>query len=204
MRAVFLDVHKGFSVALSDFDRNLIKRCLARTPRAWEDFVDRFLGLVIHVINHSAQSRSIRLPDQDREDLTAEVFLAIVDDEFGILRRFRGDSSLATYLTVIARRVVVRELLKRKSVVSLQDVAETAASHSDEPSAEERISSRDEVERLLRTLHGPEADVVRMYHLEGKSYQEISLRIGMPENSIGPTLSRARAKLRDTGTNRNN
>jgi RNA polymerase sigma-70 factor (ECF subfamily) len=189
-------------VALSDFDRNLIKRCLARAPRAWEDFVDRFLGLVVHVVNHSAQSRSIRLPDQDREDLAAEVFLAIVDDEFGILRRFRGDSSLATYLTVIARRVVVRELLKRKSVVSLQDIAEADVSHSDEHSAEERISSRDEVERLLRTLHGPEADVVRMYHLEGKTYQEISSRIGMPENSIGPTLSRARAKLRDTGADR--
>jgi RNA polymerase sigma-70 factor (ECF subfamily) len=190
---------EGFSVALSDFDRNLIKRCLGRTPRAWEDFVDRFLGLVVHVVNHSAQSRSIRLSDQDREDLTAEVFLAIVDEDFGVLRRFRGDSSLATYLTVLARRVVVRELLKRKSVASLQDVDEQSA---EDGSGEERINSRDEVERLLRTLHGPEADVVRMYHLEGKSYQEISSRIGMPENSIGPTLSRARAKLRETGSNR--
>ena len=182
-------------MALSDFDRNLIKRCLGRTPRAWEDFVDRFLGLVVHVVNHSAQSRSIRLSDQDREDLTADVFLAIVDEDFGVLRRFRGESSLATYLTVLARRVVVRELLKRKSVASLQDVEE----QSEDGSAEERINSRDEVERLLRTLHGPEAEVVRMYHLEGKSYQEISSRIGMPENSIGPTLSRARAKLRDIG-----
>ena len=52
---------------------------------------------------------------------------------------------------------------------------------------------------MLRTLHGPEADVVRMYHLEGKSYREISSSVGMPENSIGPTLSRARAKLRQAG-----
>lgn len=186
-------------MALSDFDRNLIKRCLSRTPRAWEDFVDRFLGLVIHVVNHSAQSRSIRLPDQDREDLVAEVFLAIVEGDFAVLHRFRGNSSLATYLTVIARRVVVRELLKRKSVVSLQDVPEVAAA-AESGFAEERINSRDEVERLLRVLHGPEADVVRMYHLEGKTYQEISSRIGMPENSIGPTLSRARAKLREAAS----
>ena len=195
------DLQTGFSVALSDYDRNLIKRCLARAPRAWEDFVDRFLGLVLHVVNHSAQSRSIRLSDQDREDLAAELFLAIVEEDFGVLRRFRGDSSLATYLTVIARRVVVRELLKRKSVVNLHDM-DGHVGAADEGSSEERINSRDEVERLLRTLHGPEADVVRMYHLEGKSYQEISSRIGMPENSIGPTLSRARAKLRDTGSSR--
>jgi RNA polymerase sigma-70 factor (ECF subfamily) len=37
-----------------------------------------------------------------------------------------------------------------------------------------------------------------MYHLEGKSYREISSVIGMPENSIGPMLSRARAKMRRT------
>lgn len=189
-------------MALSDFDRNLIKRCLTRAPRAWEDFVDRFLGLVLHVVNHSAQSRSISLRDEDREDLAAEVFLAIVEDDLGILRRFRGESSLATYLTVISRRVVVRELLKRKSALSLNDVPETPGHSADGSAAEERINSRDEVERLLRTLHGPEADVVRMYHLEGKTYQEISTRIGMPENSIGPTLSRARAKLREASTHR--
>jgi RNA polymerase sigma-70 factor (ECF subfamily) len=38
--------------------------------------------------------------------------------------------------------------------------------------------------------------VVRLFHLEGKSYQEISTAVGMPENSIGPILSRARDKLR--------
>jgi RNA polymerase sigma-70 factor (ECF subfamily) len=50
----------------------------------------------------------------------------------------------------------------------------------------------------MDNLTGPEAEVVRLYHLEGKSYREISSAIGIPENSIGPTLSRARAKLRQT------
>lgn len=184
-------------VALSEIDRSLLQRCLARKPRAWEDFVDRFLGLVVHVIGHTAQSRSIRLSSQDSEDLAAEVFLAIISNDFAILRRFRGESSLATYLTVIARRVVVRELLKRKTTTSLGDAAErVAAGANNSATDEERINDRDEVERLLESLHGNEAEVVRMYHLEGKTYQEISSTVGMPENSIGPTLSRARAKMR--------
>jgi RNA polymerase sigma-70 factor (ECF subfamily) len=161
--------------------------------------VDRFLGLVVHVVGHSAQSRSIQLTQQDREDLVAEVFLALVQDDLAILRRFRGESSLATYLTVIARRIIVHHLLKRRSTshATATDREQPRAAHS--PPPEERISNRDEVERLLRTLHGPEADVIRMYHLEGKSYQEISSSVGMPENSIGPTLSRARAKMRSAG-----
>ena len=63
----------------------------------------------------------------------------------------------------------------------------------------QRLSDRDEVARLLEELEGTEAQVVRMYHLEGKSYQEISSLVGMPENSIGPTLSRAREKMRRAG-----
>ncbi len=181
-------------MALSEIDRSLLDRCLSRKPRAWEDFVDRFMGLVVHVINHTAQCRSINLSAADREDLAAEVFLAIVDNDMAVLRHFHGRSSLATYLTVIARRVVVRKLVEGHSAVPLGDMVAQAESEEDEP--EQRIGDREEVGRLLGQLQGSEATVVRMYHLEGKSYQEISRSVGMPENSVGPVLSRARAKLR--------
>lgn len=181
-------------MALSEIDRTLLERCLAKKPRAWEDFVDRFMGLVMHVINHTAQSRSILLSSSDREDLAAEVMLTLVTDDFAVLRRFRGKSSLATYLTVIARRVVVRKLLESRSATPLGAVAETAL--APESKAVERIADRDEVERLLEQLDGSEAQVVRMFHLEGKSYQEISSTIGVPSNSVGPMLSRLRSRLR--------
>jgi RNA polymerase sigma-70 factor, ECF subfamily len=181
-------------VALSDIDRNLLDRCLAGKPRAWEDFVDRFMGLVVHVINHTAQCRSIRLSTADREDLAAEVFLAVIDHDLAVLRHFRGKSSLATYLTVVARRVVVRKLVERHSSVPLGDMVANAASEDGQP--EKRINDQEEIGRLLGELRGSEAAVVRMYHLEGKTYQEISRTVGMPENSVGPLLTRARAKLR--------
>jgi RNA polymerase sigma-70 factor, ECF subfamily len=181
-------------VALSEIDRNLLDRCLNRKPRAWEDFVDRFMGLVVHVINHTAQCRSTNLSAADREDLAAEVFLTIVDNDMAVLRHFRGKSSLATYLTVVARRVVVRKLVEGHSSVPLGDMVARAEADEEEP--EVRIGDREEVGRLLGQLQGSEAAVVRMYHLEGKSYQEISRTVGMPENSVGPMLSRARAKLR--------
>ncbi|NUQ65903.1 MAG: sigma-70 family RNA polymerase sigma factor [Pirellulales bacterium] len=187
-------------MALSEIDRNLLERCLERKPRAWEDFVDRFMGLVIHVINHTAQARSIRITPEDRDDFCAEVFLAIVKDDFAVLRHFRGQSSLATYLTVVARRVVVKALLQLKDASQLgpaatQYVADFRGVH------EERIGNHEEVERLLSELQETEKAVVRMYHLEGKSYQEIGQAVGMSENSIGPILSRARGKMRRMDVN---
>lgn len=182
-------------MALSDIDRRLLERCLSGKPQAWQDFVDRFMGLVLHVVNHTAECRSLRLARSDSEDLVSEVFLAIIKDDYAVLRRFRGQSSLATYLTVIARRVVVAQLMKNfsGSFKQIEDVSEKPA---DEVAAEQRISDQEEVQRLLDRLEGAEADVVRMYHLEGKSYDEISQQTGMPAGSVGPTLSRARSRLR--------
>jgi RNA polymerase sigma-70 factor (ECF subfamily) len=186
-------------LALSEIDRNLLERCLQRKPRAWEDFVDRFMGLVIHVVNHTARARSIRLSAADRDDLCAEVFLASIKNDFALLRNFRGKSSLATYLTVVARRIVVKELLARMSAAKLGDTSSGQAVESvpdPRPSIEERLGNQEEVQRLLRAVQGTEAQVVRLYHLEGKSYQEISAAVGMPENSIGPILTRARHRMR--------
>ena len=183
-------------MSLSDIDRKLLETCLAGQPGAWEDFVDRFLGLVLHVINHTAQSRSVELSSHDREDLAGDVFLEIVKNDYALLRRFRGKAALTTYLTVVSRRIVVHRI--KQGVAAPRNTSTPAA---DEKSHDpvERISNRDEVERLLKGLNGPEADVVRLYHLEGRSYREISSTVGIAENSVGPTLSRAREKMRHPG-----
>jgi RNA polymerase sigma-70 factor, ECF subfamily len=187
------------SVPLSEIDRGLLERCLLHKPRAWEDFVDRFMGLVIHVVNHTAHARSLRLTPADRDDLCAEVFLHVVKDDYLLLRHFRGQSSLATYLTVVARRIVVRKLLAMKTATRLGDGLAAHAAVDLTPAPEERLGNIEQVERLLQGLDATEARIVRMYHLEGISYHEISSAVGVPENSIGPILSRARSKMREQG-----
>lgn len=186
-------------MALTEIDRELLKRCLAGEPSSWNDFVDRFLGLFIHVVQHSAHARSVRLNSEDVDDLCAEVFLALLDRDFAVLRQFRGQCSLATYLTVIARRIIVREMAQRRMAEALGHVhAHQAAVDLSgiERREVQRIDDRDELQRMLAGLPDMDAKIVRQYHLEGRSYREISAVLGVPENSIGPTLSRARAKLR--------
>lgn len=153
------------------------------------------MGLVVHVVNHSAHSRSIHLAPEDRDDLCGEVFLAIIRDDFSLLRRFRGQSSLATYLAVVARRVVIKRLIETKAPTRLADVP-PASTNGDE----HLFDDREEVARLLDRLNDDEAQAVRMYHLEGKSYQEIAGRLQVAENSVGPMLSRARQKMREQGS----
>lgn len=186
-------------MALTNLDRDLLKRCLAHQPGAWNDFIDRFLGLVYHVIHHTAHLRSTPLRPEDIEDLAAEVLLQIVAHDYAILRQFRGNSSLATYLTVIARRICVHELSRRYATREVQPSADQAKLDEVEDEDVPRtpgLESLEEVEKLLSKLPSREREVVRLHYIEGRSYEEISTEMNIPVNSIGPILSRARKKLR--------
>ncbi|GIW87308.1 MAG: RNA polymerase sigma factor [Isosphaeraceae bacterium] len=182
---------------LSDIDRRLLDRCLAHEPGAWRDFVDRYMGLIYHVIQHTAYARSMNLKPEDVEDIAAEIFLAIVDDDYKVLRNFRRTSALPTYLTVVARRVCVKELIRRRREEALGHVtASRAALADDSPDEVEPIAAAEEVERMLEGLPEKEAQVVTLYHLKFLNYRQIAKQLGIPENSVGPILARAREGLR--------
>ena len=135
---------------LRDIDRSLLDRCLRKEPGAWNDFVDRYMGLIYHVIQHAAHARSRVVSSEDIEDIAAEVLLKIVDDDYAVLRRFKGISSLPTYLTVIARRTSVKELVRRHREEELGHTnAHRAFVDDGSPEDVEAVVSAEEVERML-------------------------------------------------------
>ena len=189
-------------MSLSDVDRQLLQRCLDRESRAWENFVDRFLGLVVHVVHRTTTGRGLSIDEATRDDFVAEVFLVLVRHDFAVLRRFRRQCSLATYLTVIARRVVVRkihELTREHTTPSSSENIESLANANGHASVTnddiQRIENVEVIENLMTRLDDRDANVVRMFHLEGKTYHEISQAVGLNENTIGPLLNRARQKM---------
>lgn len=180
-------------------DRDLLKRCLNRDPGSWNDFVDRFLSLIYHTIGYTVHLRSARVGPEDVEDIAAEVLLQIVANNFKVLREFRKQSSLATYLTVVARRICIHELVRRQRVKEAILRGESRLAEPDDaPAAQKGMESLEEVEKLLRRLSGREREIVRLYYLEGRTYEEISTETDVPVNTIGAVLSRARKKLRAT------
>src|SRR5437588_8693368 len=96
-------------------DQILLDRCFKQETGAWKNFVDRFLGLIFHVVERTSQLVGMPLLPADLEAVAAEILLQVIKKDFAVLRRFRGQSSLATYLTVIARLVCLHEW-KRLSV----------------------------------------------------------------------------------------
>ena len=184
---------------LTAADRLLLKRCLDHEPGAWREFVDRYLGLIYHVIQTTAHLRNQSLRPEDAEDLAADILTEVVARDYAVLRRFKGQSSLAAYLTVIARRICLHTLTAGGAwrEVPGKDVA-PLANHDAEAVArgDSDLENVEEVQRLLAKLAGRDRQVVRMFYIESRTYDEISEELGIPRNSIGPILTRARNLLR--------
>ncbi len=183
--------------ALPAEDRRLLEACLAGSNGAWDSFVARFAGLFAFVASRSARQRGLKLSASDRDDLVADVLVECLRNNAAALRSFAGRSSLATYLAVIARRIVARRL----SDVARESAPRPAEARHRRPdvmatSETTQAADREHVESLLRGLDTDEARLVRLHHLEHRSYGEISHLTGMPLNSIGPALSRAREKMK--------
>jgi len=182
--------------ALNPEDARLVAACVAVEAGAWETFVARFAGLFYRVVDRTALRRRTGVSAADREDLVAEILLACLRNDTAVLRGFAGRASLPTYLTVIARRVVVRALVRLAETGQLTGRVIVAEPEAGMPDPAASVADREQVESLLARLDEREARLLRLHHLEARSYGEISRITGMPLGSIGPALSRAKAKLR--------
>ena len=97
---------------------------------------------------------------------------------------------------MVARRVAVRGMVRlaEKNHGRRQLVDGHAAVQGND--GQTLVADREEVELMLRGLEETEARLVRLHHLEARSYGEISRLTGMPLGSIGPSLARARQKMK--------
>ena len=90
-----------------EFDYSLVDRCASGDPRAWEDFVDRFMDLTLRVVDSAAERRARRLSEDERAEMCEAIFRALRYNDFQLLREFSKQSAVSTYLAVVARRVAL-------------------------------------------------------------------------------------------------
>ena len=90
-----------------ELDYALVRGLLERKRYAWEDFVDRFMELTLHVIEYTAESRGRELPEEEKLELCEAIFRSFRYNDYQLLREFAFHSSVSTYLTVLTRRLAV-------------------------------------------------------------------------------------------------
>ncbi len=188
---------------LTNHDRKLLTDLLNGQSGAWKLFVDRYTPLIVQVIQHSAHAHSLKVNSEDVEDLCADTMAELLLRDMAALRSFRGRCSLATYLGVIARRIVVRKLAEQRFSSAMGHVNAHRASRdfaSSENSSIRQLDHKDQINSLLSKLSPELRQLAKWLFIDEISYREIAHRLGKPLNSIGPIVSRLRSLLQRTGS----
>ena len=128
----------------------------------------------------------------DAQDLTAQTFTAALRG-FG---QYRGDGSMAAWLTSIARNLAASSFRARRPSVPLDEAGDLAEAGQ---SVEEIAGSRLRLEAVLAALDSlppDHAEVVRLRFFSELSTAETAALLGKSEAAVKMTLHRALATLR--------
>ena len=177
----------------------LLERCKAGESAAWDTLIRKYEKSVYKF------AYSLCRNHEEAGDIAGQVFLRLYQN----LHTFRNEASFTSWLFRIVRNTYLDLCVRpaHRGHLSL----DAGPNNDSEPSAgrdimdpspsPEALCMEQEVSQLLAKaiMHLPayQRQVLRMYHSEGKSYEEIAEATGLSIGTVKSRLNRARNMLRE-------
>ncbi|QKC93118.1 RNA polymerase sigma factor [Mesorhizobium sp. NZP2234] len=170
----------------------LVQRALAREAGAFRAIIKKHNQLLYRI------ARGVVRNDAEAEDIVQEAYMRA----FASLGSFRGDSSLATWLSRIVINEALGRLRKRRHTVAMPENPEAQIirfplNPSDDP---ERTMAQRQILALVERATDSLPDIYRMVFvarvIEGLSMEETADLLGVRPETVKTRLHRARALLR--------
>lgn len=178
-----------------EHEQHCIERVLRGDVNAFEHLVHAYEKTVYNLALRSLGNR------QDAEDVTQEAFLKA----YRSLSSYRGDSKFSVWLYRIVTNLCLDQLRakQRRPTQSLtveNDEGETDELEiSDEYFSPERLLdrklTRESVQRGLASLPDDARQILLLRELQGLSYEEIGLTLGLEPGTVKSRIFRARKRL---------
>lgn len=184
-------------------DGELISKLLGRDADAWNELVVRYQRLVYAQIVKALPRKSGRLDEGLIEDILAEVFLGLLQNDLSAIRGFKGDCKFSTWLCVITRRIAWRHVAKLPRERQLSGLSDSSMQVDlgitvEVDSLARLIGTENKLQlaECLERLKPADRRILEMYYHQQLDYREIARQMGLSMNAVGPKLSRAHARLR--------
>jgi RNA polymerase sigma-70 factor (ECF subfamily) len=136
------------------------------------------------------------------EDMTQDIFIRV----WKALPGYQGAASISTWLYTIARNACLTELKRRaaRPTVSLH-APEIEALGDCLPALQTTDAEGGvemDVQALLASLPGKYRQVITLFYLEQRSYEEVGAMLGLPLGTVKTFLFRAKRELLKLATRR--
>ncbi len=177
-------------------DEELVEGVKKGNIDAFEDIVKKYENKVYGIVFHMMKNQN------EVEDLAQEVFLKVYKN----LDRFKGDSSLYTWIYKITVNLCLDELKKRKNIIyldekiSVEDGEIDKELPSNERSQEELYEDKELKENLHRCINklpDKQKMMIVLRDIKGFSYDEIAEITNNKIGTVKSQINRARLKLKE-------
>lgn len=168
----------------------LVGKIVSGDMRCFTTLVKQYEKLVFTIVKRMLPNTA------DVADVCQEVFLEV----FKSLKKFKFESSLATWIGRIAYFIAVTHVRKYYRQALTHDLDTIEATITTIDGVEQLISNKDElalIQLLISKMPLNYKAVLTLYHMEGFSYQEIAVMMEIPEGTVKGYLFRARKLLKD-------
>ena len=85
----------------------LVQACLNHRQFAWQQFVDRFLPIILTTVQELDRKTSRGWQETEQHDLARMVFRQLRQDDYRLLREYDPAQDFETWLIVITRRLAL-------------------------------------------------------------------------------------------------
>lgn len=177
-------------------DEELVEKVKKGDADVYEKIIQKYQSKVFGLIYNMTKNQN------DIEDLAQEVFIKIYKN----LGKFKGESSLYTWIYKITVNLCLDEMKKRKNVIYLDEKIEVddGEVNRELPSEEKSQEKLYEEKELQEKLHNcinklPEKQKVMIVlrDIKGFSYEEISKITDVKLGTVKSQINRARLKLKE-------
>jgi len=166
-------------------DAELVARCRAGDPDAWNELVERFSRYVYAIC-----VQAFRLEPADAEDVFQDVFARVYEH----LDRLRNDEAVRPWIAQLTRRLCIDRLRASRREVPVDDAEELEPSGVDETVAQ--LDEAMAVRALLDTVGEPCREILDRFFARDESYRTIGEALGIPSGTIASRISRCLSKVR--------
>ena len=170
-------------------DAQLVARCRAGDPEAWNEFVERFSRYVYAIC-----LRGFRLAQPDAEDVFQEVFARAFERLSGL----RSDDAVRPWLAQLTRRLCIDRL----RVVARDGPVE----EPEEQAVDDVLATLDDavtVRAALDSVGEPCREILDRFFCRDESYRTIGDDLDIPAGTIASRISRCLEKVRAQINGRN-
>lgn len=177
-------------------DEELVEKVKKGDADVYEKIIQKYQSKVFGLIYNMTKNQN------EIEDLAQEVFIKIYKN----LGKFKGESSLYTWIYKIIVNLCLDEMKKRKNVIYLDEKIEVDDGEvnrelpSEDKSQEELYEEKELQEKLhncINKLPEKQRVMIVLRDIKGFSYEEISKITDVKLGTVKSQINRARLKLKE-------